>query len=76
MGVPGAGFYVGDAHAAQADGEFCGGGIEVRAEMTLTLARPKDLGGQEEEEAASQPASQPESSQPSPTSQPNEKDDE
>jgi amidase len=38
VGVPGAGFYVGDAHAAQADGEFCGGGIEVRAEVTLTLA--------------------------------------
>ena len=38
VGIPGAGFYVGDAHAAQADGEFCGGGIEVRAEVTLTLA--------------------------------------
>lgn len=34
---PGAGFYVGDCHAAQGDGEFCGGGIEVRAEVTLTL---------------------------------------
>jgi amidase len=34
----GAGFYLGDCHAAQADGEFCGGGIEVRAEVTLTLS--------------------------------------
>jgi acetamidase/formamidase len=37
VGVPGGGFYIGDAHAAQADGEFCGGGIEIRAEVTLTF---------------------------------------
>jgi acetamidase/formamidase len=43
VGIPGGGFYVGDAHAAQADGEFCGGGIEVRAEVTLTfdVRKPK-----------------------------------
>ena len=43
----GAGFYLGDCHAAQADGEFCGGGIEVRAEVTLTLTlrkgKPADM---------------------------------
>lgn len=38
VGIPGAAFYIGDAHAAQGDGEFCGGAIEVRAEVTLTLA--------------------------------------
>jgi amidase len=47
VAVPGAGFYVGDCHAAQGDGEFCGGGIEVRAEVTLTLSvrkgRPRDM---------------------------------
>ncbi|MCC6943496.1 MAG: acetamidase/formamidase family protein [Thermomicrobiales bacterium] len=42
VGVPGAGFYIGDAHAAQADGEFCGGGIEIRAETTLTLTVRKN----------------------------------
>lgn len=47
VGVPGAHFYLGDCHAAQADGEFCGGAIEVRAEVTLTLSvrpgKPKDM---------------------------------
>jgi acetamidase/formamidase len=38
VGRPGAGFYLGDCHAAQGDGEFCGGGIEVRAEVRLRLA--------------------------------------
>lgn len=38
VGISGAGFYIGDAHAAQADGEFCGGAVEVRAEVTLTLS--------------------------------------
>ena len=38
VALPGGKFYLGDAHAAQGDGEFCGGGIEVRAEVTLTLA--------------------------------------
>ncbi len=42
VGVPGGGFYLGDVHAAQADGEFCGGAIEVRADVTLTLAVRKD----------------------------------
>jgi acetamidase/formamidase len=37
VGLRGADFYVGDAHAAQGDGEFSGGAIEVRAEVTLTL---------------------------------------
>jgi acetamidase/formamidase len=37
VALPGGQFYIGDAHAAQADGEFCGGGIEVRAEVTVTL---------------------------------------
>jgi acetamidase/formamidase len=37
VALPGGQFYVGDAHAAQGDGEVCGGGIEVRAEVTLTL---------------------------------------
>jgi amidase len=37
VGTPGGGFYIGDAHAAQADGEFCGGGIEIRSTTTLTL---------------------------------------
>ena len=41
VALPGAGFYVGDCHAAQGDGEFCGGGIEVRAEVTLTLTLRK-----------------------------------
>ncbi len=41
VGVTGAHFYIGDAHAAQADGEFCGGGIEIRAETTLTLTLRK-----------------------------------
>jgi amidase len=47
IAVPGAGFYVGDCHAAQGDGEFCGGGIEVRAEVTLELTvrrgKPPDM---------------------------------
>jgi acetamidase/formamidase len=42
VGVRGGAFYLGDAHAAQADGEFCGGGIEVRAEVTLTLSVRKN----------------------------------
>ncbi|MGH2558511.1 MAG: acetamidase/formamidase family protein [Thermomicrobiales bacterium] len=43
VAVPGAAFYLGDAHAAQADGEFCGSGIEIRAEVALTLSvrKPK-----------------------------------
>lgn len=42
VGVPGAYFYLGDCHAAQADGEFCGGGIEVRASVTLAFElRPR-----------------------------------
>jgi acetamidase/formamidase len=42
IGVPGAYFYLGDCHAAQADGEFCGGGIEVRATVTLSFTlRPR-----------------------------------
>jgi amidase len=45
VGVRGAGFYLGDAHAAQADGEFCGGGIEVRAETSLTLSIRKQKPG-------------------------------
>jgi acetamidase/formamidase len=41
VALPGAAFYVGDCHAAQGDGEFCGGGIEMRAEVTLRLTLRK-----------------------------------
>jgi amidase len=37
--VPGALLHVGDVHALQGDGEICcGGGIETRSEVTLTIA--------------------------------------
>ncbi len=37
--VPGALLHVGDVHARQGDGEICcGGGIETRGEVTLTIA--------------------------------------
>ncbi len=41
--VPGALLHVGDVHALQGDGEICcGGGIETRAEVTLTVdVRPR-----------------------------------
>jgi acetamidase/formamidase len=42
VALPGGLFYLGDCHAAQADGEFCGGGIEVRATVRITLTvRPR-----------------------------------
>jgi len=38
VNVPGALLHIGDVHAIQGDGEInCGGGIECRAEVTLTV---------------------------------------
>ncbi len=47
VNVPGALLHVGDVHALQGDGEICcGGGIECRAEVTLTVTlepRPRRM---------------------------------
>lgn len=40
---PGAGFYVGDPHFAQGDGEICGTAIEASATVDLTLSLAPDL---------------------------------
>jgi len=37
--VRGAYLFVGDVHAAQGDGELCGGGLDITAEVTLELDR-------------------------------------
>ncbi len=41
--VDGAMFALGDVHAAMGDGEVCGTGIEVPAEVTLSLSRADDI---------------------------------
>jgi acetamidase/formamidase len=42
VSVPGALLHIGDAHAIQGDGEVCcGGGIECRAEVTLSVSLEK-----------------------------------
>jgi amidase len=47
VNVPGALLFLGDCHAAQGDGEFCGGAIEQRADVTLTVrlqkGRPRSM---------------------------------
>ncbi|MBU0685057.1 MAG: acetamidase/formamidase family protein [Thermoplasmatota archaeon] len=41
--VDGAMFALGDVHAAMGDGEVCGTGIEVPAEVTLSLSKADDI---------------------------------
>ena len=41
--VDGAMFAMGDVHAAMGDGEVCGTGIEVPAEVTLSLSKADDI---------------------------------
>lgn len=42
VSVPGALFFLGDAHAAQGDGEIAGTGVETSAEITFTVRVIKD----------------------------------
>ncbi len=41
--APGAGFYVGDPHFAQGDGEICGTAIEASLDVTLRLSLAEDV---------------------------------